>query len=397
MEDSSRTYDSDGNRTDNVERPRNISESVRAEIAARRTNNNGAARVPVNNADVHQAPIPEAQANQAAPSNNIPSPSPTGVNTFFTGSRSPNRQGNISAAPGFIPPGFEPAANPQPAAAPQANIPTHQAAPAVDFAAIMAQVTQQLSTSLQTMQQQLARENEENIKRQFQAIQGKIPIPKEMNQQPPLASVHITENSSSKKSYASASKAPVDDETFDSSSKNTTASSTVPSSVAPAKRGIPAPMASSIPVGTKGPALPEKLALCVKAISYVGNIKHARAESDTSDICFGTLGRAFVSALELVDPSKTYTLLSAYELKPGDRTNTKPDNIKRQGQFVVKFEAEFNNPDGNIKPSDASSNKLFMVTTSNTSTTIHPGSKPSLLKLILSTIQNTQFVDSFLE
>jgi major membrane immunogen (membrane-anchored lipoprotein) len=99
----------------------------------------------------------------------------------------------------------------------------------------------------------------------------------------------------------------------------------------------------------------------------------------------------------LVDPSKTYTLLSAYELKPGDRTNTKPDNIKRQGQFVVKFEAEFNNPDGNIKPSDASSNKLFMVTTSNTSTTIHPGSKPSLLKLILSTIQNTQFVDSFLE
>jgi hypothetical protein len=36
MEDSSRTYDADGNRTDNTDRPRNISRSVQAEIAARR-------------------------------------------------------------------------------------------------------------------------------------------------------------------------------------------------------------------------------------------------------------------------------------------------------------------------------------------------------------------------
>jgi hypothetical protein len=170
MEDSSRTYDADGNRTDNVYRPRNISDSVRAEIAARRPTNNGAVQAPANLEEVPQAPAPELNeiaANQAAPNNNVPSPSPTGVNTFFSGSRSPNtqgRQGNISVAPGsgFVPPGFSPAAQPQPGTVPQVNPPA-QAALAVDFAAIMAQVTQQLSSSLQNMQQQLARENEETI------------------------------------------------------------------------------------------------------------------------------------------------------------------------------------------------------------------------------------------
>jgi hypothetical protein len=152
-------------------------------------------------------------------------------------------------------------------------------------------------------------------------------------------------------------------------------------------------MASSIPVGSKGPALPEKLALCVKAVSYVGNIKHARAESDTSDICFGTLGRAFVSALKLVDSSKTYSLLSAYELKPGDRTNTKPDNIKIQGQFVVKFEAEYNNPDNNIKTFRRLIQQLFMANISSMSRTIHRGLKLLPLKSILSTTRSTQFVD----
>jgi hypothetical protein len=108
-------------------------------------------------------------------------------------------------------------------------------------------------------------------------------------------------------------------------------------------------MASSIPTGSKGPSLPEKTALCVKAISYVGNIKHAHAETDHTDICFVTVGHAFISALELVDSSKSFSLLSVYELKPGDRANTKPDNIKIQGQLVFKFEPEYNNPDGNVK------------------------------------------------
>jgi hypothetical protein len=162
----------------------------------------------------------------------------------------------------------------------------------------------------------------------------------------------VRHNSFSDESYASASKTHADDETFDSGSKNTSVSSNPPKTQQksqPPKRGIPAPMASSIPTGSKGPSLPEKTALCVKAISYVGNIKHARAETDHTDICFITVGRAFISALELVDSSKSFSLLSAYELKPGDRANTKPDNIKIQGQLVVKFEPEYNNPDGNVK------------------------------------------------
>jgi hypothetical protein len=182
----------------------------------------------------------------------------TGVNTFFSGSRSPEARitgGNISVAPGFIPPGFEPAANHQPVAPPVNNVPPAAAQPSpMDFASIMAQVTQQLSTSLQTMQQQIKRDNEEAIKRQFEALQGKIAAEKSANPQPPIDSVHITANSSSKKSYASASKTHADDETFDSGSKNTSVSSNPPKTQQksqPPKRGIPAPMASSIPTGSK--------------------------------------------------------------------------------------------------------------------------------------------------
>jgi hypothetical protein len=320
MEDSSRTYDAEGNRTDNTDRPRNISRSVQAEIAARRqaSNQNVVPRAAAN-ANENQGQLPR----EAAPNNNIPSPSPTGVNTFFSGSCSPEfraTDGNISVTPGFIPPGFEPAADHQPTApvnnqpaAPVNNAPQAAAQPLpMDFATIMAQMTQQLSTSLQTMQQQIKRDNEEAIKRQFEALKGKITAETSANPQPPIDSVHITANSSSKKSYASASKTHADDETFDSASKNTSASSNPPKAQPksqPIKRGIPAPMASSIPTGSKGPSLPEKTALCVKAISYVGNIKHARAETDHTDICFVTVGRAFISALELVDSSKSFSLL----------------------------------------------------------------------------------------
>jgi hypothetical protein len=86
MEDSSRTYDTDGNRTDNTDRPRNISRSVQAEIAARRQAANQNVVPPAAaNANENQGQLP----GEAAPNNNIPSPSPTGVNTFFSGSRSP--------------------------------------------------------------------------------------------------------------------------------------------------------------------------------------------------------------------------------------------------------------------------------------------------------------------
>jgi hypothetical protein len=199
MEDSSRTYDADGNRTDNIDQPRNISQSVQAEIAARRQLANQNAVPPAAaNANENQAQFP----GEAAPNNNIPSPSPTGVNTFFSGSRSPEARttgGNISVAPGFIPPGFEPVANHQPVAPSVNNVPPAAAQPSpMDFASIMAQVTQQLSTSLQTMQQQIKRDNEEAIKRQFEALQGKISAEKSANPQPPIDSVHITANSSSK-------------------------------------------------------------------------------------------------------------------------------------------------------------------------------------------------------
>jgi hypothetical protein len=103
MEDSSRTYNAEGNRTDNTDRPRNISRSVQAEIAARRQASNGnVVPPPAVNANENQGQLP----GEAAPNNNIPSPSPTGVNTFFSGSRSPEVRatgGNISAAPGSHP------------------------------------------------------------------------------------------------------------------------------------------------------------------------------------------------------------------------------------------------------------------------------------------------------
>jgi hypothetical protein len=88
--------------------------------------------------------------------------------------------------------------NNQPAA-PVNNAPQAAALPLpMDFATIMAQMTQQLSTTLLTMQQQIKRDNEEAIKHQFEALQGKIAAETSANPQPLIDSVHITANSSSK-------------------------------------------------------------------------------------------------------------------------------------------------------------------------------------------------------
>jgi hypothetical protein len=79
MEDSSRTYDADGNRTDNTNRPRNISQSVQAEIAARhQAANQNVVPPAAANANENQGQLP----GEAAPNNNIPSPSPTGANAL---------------------------------------------------------------------------------------------------------------------------------------------------------------------------------------------------------------------------------------------------------------------------------------------------------------------------